>query len=231
MKNLGVDYSIIGGQAISANLATEYENVKNFNLRDYKNIIRKVTRDTSDIDVIVNNEISKDFYSNFKKYFGSSWVKKEGKYNQIDFEDSTGSSPYVSFHFIKKQDYKSKTEFWQNKYYKDFVKSSKKLKIKSNKNNFIEASFANPLDLTLMKLKSQSERATNSKKFTDLKDVSKMMIILKKEGKNINDVINRMEEINYSAVYENKVKNGLANFKKYCKNKYNNLFQDLFPET
>jgi hypothetical protein len=203
-KEAGLEGCVIGGNAVSANhINYIQQNTEKFDLNLIKEYINNFSRPTSDIDIIINGNMTENFEELLLKYFGE-YKSKLGKNNELDIT-LDNDSPYLSFHFL------DNGENSQSKYFKDFVQNAKKLLFKSNSFDY-ECSFADPLDLVIMKLKSCSTRTNKAKKDTDLID---LQILIDINKYTISQIKKRAVEINYTKDYCNEIKESLSTFVGY----------------
>jgi hypothetical protein len=204
LDDLKLEGCVIGGNAVSANYINFIqEKLKKFDLYKNSEKIKHFSRETADIDIVINGEKPKKFEECLVKYFGKTGFKI-GKSNELDITIDD-ESPYLSFHFIEKNPDS------QSEYFRYFVKNAKELSFELKKNKYT-CRVANPLDLALMKLKSCDERVTESKKKTDLFDLN---ILLITNIFTLSQIIKRAKEIGYDKRYGIKLKKSLAAYANY----------------
>lgn len=207
MEKNDLEGCIIGGNAVSANYINYVRNKsKDFDLEYCKKELEGFSRQTSDIDIIINGKKPKNFEGLIYEYFGSNNAKI-GNSNEIDIVIDK-DSPYLSFHFVDDH------ENSQSEYFKHFVENANKLSFTYDKNKY-SCNFANPLDLIVMKLKSCSNRKNEAKKKVDLFDLD---ILITKNKYAISDIKKRIFEIGYHTKYGDKIKNSILEYHKYILN-------------
>jgi hypothetical protein len=197
----GLEGCVIGGNAVSANYINFIQQkIRNFDLYDYNKNIKNFSRETADIDIVINGQKPDNFEELILKYFGKTDFKT-GKSNELDLTINN-ETPYLSFHFIEKN------KDSQSKYFGNFVENAKDLSFISNKKTY-NCRAADPLDLVIMKLKSCDERVTESKKENDLFDLN---ILININKYTVSQIKNRAMEIGYNESYENKIKKSLFSY-------------------
>ncbi len=212
LKEESLKGCVIGGNAVSANYVDYVMNkIKCNDINEYKMQIKNFSRPTADIDVIINFKKPIGFEDLLNEYFGKRVSMKKGNNKELDIiiDEYT---PYLSFHFI----YDEPSP--ESAYYKDFVKNAKELSFISKSEEY-KTIVADPLDLIIMKLKSCTERVTDKKKITDLEDLDVLFNMTKS---NIQDIINKSNNIGYSDKYLNKIEKGLDYYIKYVREQYEN---------
>lgn len=211
LKKEGLESCIIGGQAVSANyLKYISDKVPTFDLKN----VRKpdYLRSTSDIDIIVNGSLPKNFYSLIAEYFGRR-CEFENIGSEVEVKTNE-AEPVLSFHFT------DESHSVQTQFYKEFAKNAQKIELKRGEKN-VTCTAATPIDLLLMKLKACAERA-DEKKNSDIYDIYLMHIVSKKDGKSvISEALEKAERMGYDRVNGEKINKALTMYKSFLQSRQN----------
>lgn len=205
---------IIGGNAVSTQYVSEvYKRIgsENDESKIY-NSLKDITRDTADVDMIVNGKLTDEFLEKLKEYYSTEIsIRRIGDYAEV--HDSGNNNPHLSIYFSGNED---NTHNELNQYYKQIASNSetKKLVIKKKEYNI---RIAKKEDLILLKLQSLPDRIHQIKKKHDLIDLNRLFPFVEKK---LDEIIksNNVLEGQKMQKYILKIKKGIEIFKEWKKN-------------